>query len=114
MKETKTSASNLHFACSNRPFEDADCADQDNYYGEDLPEELCSGYGSASAMTWIKYKLIAPYSVNGQTGRRRLCAAGLDLQYKPTKNHLPTNQKGYDNSETPRWKALGEEDPNLL
>ena len=26
--------------------------------------------------------------------------AGLDVQYEPTKNNLPTNQKGYDTFET--------------
>ena len=26
--------------------------------------------------------------------------AGLDVQYKPTKNNLPTNQKGFENSDT--------------
>ena len=26
--------------------------------------------------------------------------AGLDVQYEPTKTYFPTNQKGYDKSET--------------
>ena len=43
----------------------------------------------------------------------------VQLDWTPSrrtqKNNLPTNQKGYDNSETTvREKALGEENPNLL
>ena len=40
--------------------------------------------------------------------------ARLDVQYEPTKNQFVSEPEGLQHFRDHRWKALGEESPNLL
>ena len=42
------------------------------------------------------------------------CTAGLDSQYKHTKHWFPNEQEGLQQFRGNHWKALGEENPDLL
>ena len=68
-------------------------------------------YVHHKSFIWIN---LPPKLQNFVNPKQAVNTAGLDIQYEPTKNQFANEPEGLRHFRDHRWKALGEENPDLL